>query len=339
MKHFNHTDCLYQPRRRGRVTQKDANTTLCAKEIDDRQTSFTVRPGNPLLLLGQLLAQALLLPAWVTLFWVRRMHMRTGVIPRRRGIDEEQGIDRGVISGLALSAALIGMGMLIGSGRILNFVSLSSALIVFGGTLGATMVNFSPRDLRYGWDAFKSVLFKRPNDAAERIRYLMGLSQAVRAHGRIRALESEANHTQDAFLKLALDMTVDGQQGPEVRRILETEMRIANDRAFRAVQVFETMGSYAPALGLIGTVIGLIQMLGALGDPATVGPAMATALVTTFYGAIAANLVLLPVAGKLRNRAEEEAVVKALTIEGIVGVGNEENPLIIEQRLQSYITK
>ncbi len=264
--------------------------------------------------------------------------MALTMVSRWKGSAGESNLDRGVVAGLSLSALMIILGMLMGSGGVLNFVDISSVLIVFGGTLGATLVNFSPGDMIYAWEAFKSVLLKRPNSPTGRIRYMVDLSHAVRTRGRVGALEGEAGITKDAFLKLAMEMTVDGQASTEVQRILETEMRIANDRAFRAVQVFETMGNYAPALGLIGTVIGLIQMLGALGDPSRVGPAMATALVTTFYGAIAANLVFLPVAGKLRNRAEEEALVKAITIEGMIGVGNEENPLVIEQRLQSFIT-
>ena len=150
-------------------------------------------------------------------------------------------------------------------------------------------------------------------------------------------LEHEATAADDQFLKFAVEMTADGQTPDEVRRILETEMRISNDRAFRSVHVFETMGNYAPALGLIGTVIGLIEMLKVLDNPASIGPAMATALVTTFYGAVLANLVFLPIAGKLRNRSEEEAVVKAITVEGIISVGNEENPMLLEQRLQSFL--
>ena len=248
----------------------------------------------------------------------------------------EREIDRGVLFGLGLSFSLIVLGMAIGGGGLFRFFDLSSIAIVFGGTIGATLVNFAPKDLTLAWKSFKSALFEHQSNSEERTRYLVGLSHAVRTQGRIQVLEHEGSRSQDPFLKFALEMTVDGQNPAEVRRILETETRIANDRAARAVQVFETMGNYAPALGLIGTVIGLIQMLGALDNPATVGPAMATALITTFYGAIGANLVFLPIAGKLKNRSEEEAVVKALTIEGVISVGNEENPMLLEQRLQGF---
>ena len=255
---------------------------------------------------------------------------------RYSGARSQRQVDMGLVLGLTLSFSLVIGGMLAGGG-MLNFFSLGSVAIVFGGTIGATLVNFSPEDIKNAWDAFKNVLFKRQNHPHERIRYLVSLAHAVRTQGRLKVLEQETAAANDSFLKCALEMTLDGQNPVEVRRILETEMRITNDRASRAFQVFETMGNYTPALGLIGTLIGLIQMLSALNSPETVGPAMSTALVSTFYGAVASNLVFLPTAGKLRNRSEEEAIVKALTIEGVIGVSNEENPLLVEQRLQSFI--
>ncbi len=245
-------------------------------------------------------------------------------------------MDRGVVFGLALSFSLIILGILFGGGGVSRFFDLASIAIVFGGTVGATLVNFSPRDLNSAWEAFKGILVRHQSNSEERIRYLVGLSHAVRTQGRLQVLEHEGARAEDPFLKFALEITVDGQSPAQVRHILETETRIANERASRAVQVFETMGNYAPALGLIGTVIGLIQMLSSLDNPATVGPSMATALMTTFYGAVTANVVFLPIAGKLRNRSEEEAMVKALTVEGVISVGNEENPMLLQQRLQSF---
>ena len=246
-------------------------------------------------------------------------------------------LDRGILLGLGLSFSLMAIGIMLGGGAILSFFDPSSIAIVVGGTLGATLVSFSPDDLRNALESFKNSLFIRQNSPIERIRYLVGLAHAVRTQGRLRVLEHEGSSQSDPFLKFALEMTVDGQTPGEVKRILETEMRISNDRSFRSVHVFETMGNYAPALGLIGTVIGLIQMLKVLDNPAAIGPSMATALVTTFYGAVLANLVFLPIAGKLRNRSEEEAMVKAITVEGILSVGNEENPMLLEQRLQSFL--
>lgn len=248
-----------------------------------------------------------------------------------------QGIDRGMLSGGLLAAVLFALAIGVG-GNVLQFFDIPSFFIVFGGTFGAALINFSPQDMRSSWESFKSVLFERDYHPTERIDYLCGLSQKVRQDGLL-CLEPAAKRSSDPFLKLALELTVDGQQHDDVRRMLETEMRAANDRAWRAIQVFEAMGAYAPAMGLVGTLIGLIQMLGTLNQPEKVGPAMAVALITTLYGALLANLVFLPIAGKLKNRKEEESLVKVITIEGAMSLGKQENPMIIEQRLQRFLPK
>lgn len=247
----------------------------------------------------------------------------------------EREIDRGIIAGLLISCVLIGVGIL-ASGRGLMFLDPGSIMIVFGGTIGATLVNFSPADLRYAFVELQSALFTKNSHPSERIKVLVEYAQALKRSGPL-ALEREARSATDRFLRKALELTVDGQSEADIRRMLETEIRTVNERSWRAVQVFQTMGNYAPAMGLIGTLIGLIQMLGALDNPTTVGPAMAVALVTTFYGAILANLFFLPIAGKIKNRSEEEAVVKAITVEGAVSLRKEENSIVLEQRLQSFI--
>jgi len=247
----------------------------------------------------------------------------------------EGEIDRGVISGLGLALGFL-IFTLAAGGAGLNFISPMSALLVLGGTFGATLVNFSFADMSHAWKAFKEMLFVRSYNPMERISYLVWLAHAVRREGLL-VLEAEAERTQDRFLRNALNLTVDAQDPAEIKRLLETEMRTSYDRSVRAVQVFETLGTYAPAFGLIGTLIGLIQMLSALENPATVGPAMGLALVTTFYGALLANLLFLPIAGKLKNRCEAEAMVCAITIEGVLGLGKQENPIVVEQKLQSFI--
>lgn len=248
---------------------------------------------------------------------------------------DERRFDRAVLSGLALSFLLIGAGIFI-SGHGWNFIDPTALLIVFGGTFGVTLIHFPVYDLQQSWQAFQGVLFFKLYHPMERIDYLVDLAQKVRRDGLL-ALESEAQRVDDPFLKRAMELTVDGQQDQDVKRVLETEMRASNDRASRAIQVFQTMGTTAPALGLIGTLIGLIQMLSSLENPATVGPAMSVALVTTLYGAILANLVFLPTAGKLKNRNDEESLVKAITLEGVLAIGRQENPMVVEQRLQSYL--
>ncbi len=247
----------------------------------------------------------------------------------------EREIDRGIIAGLVISFVLIGIGIIV-SGRGLMFLDPAAIMIVFGGTIGATLVHFSPSDLRYALVELQSALFTKNSHPNERIVALVEYAQALKRNGPL-VLEREAQTATDRFLKKALELAVDGQSEADIRYMLETEIRTFNERSWRAVQVFQTMGNYAPAMGLIGTLIGLIQMLGTLENPSTVGPAMAVALVTTFYGAILANLFFLPIAGKIKNRSEEEAVVKAITVEGAVSLRKEENSIVLEQRLQSFI--
>lgn len=248
---------------------------------------------------------------------------------------EDGPIDRGVLSGVIISFALIGAGIVF-SGQWLTFFNPAGLLIVLGGTYGATLIHFSAADMRAAWASLRKVLTSREVEPVDRISYLVDLAQRVRQHGLL-VLEDEAATTDDPFLRMSLEIAVDSAQHPDLRRILETEIRTSHDRATRAVHVFETMGNYTPAMGLIGTLIGLIRMLSALHDPASVGPAMAIALVTTFYGAFFANVIFLPLAGKIRNRNEEEALLKSITVEGVLSLERQESAVILEQRLQSFI--
>jgi len=254
---------------------------------------------------------------------------------RRIAPDGRNVAQQGFWLGLSLSFVLILCGMLL-SGKILSFLDFSAVLIVVGGTFGATLVNFSLADMRYAYRALKSNLSAVREEPIARIATMVQLAQLVKRNGLV-ALDREAAGTADAYLRLALELAADGKSQEDIRRILETENKMASLRAKRAIQVFETLGSYAPAMGLIGTLIGLIQMLGNLNNPTTVAPAMAVALVATFYGALLANIVCLPIAGKLRVQIEEDNVLKAITIEGVLSLRREENPMIVEQRLQSYL--
>ena len=248
---------------------------------------------------------------------------------------DDRQIDKGIIAGAVISFALIALGILVG-GHGLTALNPISLMIVLGGTFGATLVHYSWYDIRHAWSSFQKILFTQDYHPRERISYLVDLAQSVRANGLL-ALEKESRATSDSFLRMALELTADGQQALDIKRILETEMRASQDKSARGSSVFQTMGTYSPALGLIGTIIGMMEMLTALSDPTSVGPAMAVALTTTLYGAILSNLIFLPIAGKLRNNIEEELLVKAITLEGILAVGRQENPSIVEQRLQGFL--
>lgn len=245
--------------------------------------------------------------------------------------------DRGVLAGVSACALLLIIGVFLG-GSSNPLASPVSLFIVLGGTLGATLIHFSLQDLQNAYYEFLGILRIRQFDSRSRIHYLISLAQKVRKEGLL-ILEEAAKSASDPFLKSALDLAVDSADPEELRRTLEIERLSAHARAARPIELIETMGTYAPALGLIGTLVGLIHMLGALDDPSTVGPAMGVALITTLYGAVLANMLFLPTAGKLRIRAEEEALLKSITIEGIVCLTKQENPIVVEQKLQTYVPR
>ena len=244
-------------------------------------------------------------------------------------------VNTSLLVGLSLACGLVALGALTG-GNPLKFISVEGLLLVLGGTIASTLIQFSTLDIRNAFQAARSALFLPQEQPADRINYLVALSRRVKEQGML-ILEDESAGTLDPFLRLGLDLTVDGQSPEEISRILQREMRTSNDQAWRSVQVWETMGNFAPAMGLIGTLVGLIHMLGALQDAATVGPAMSLALVATLYGSVAANLFFFPLAGKLRIVAQERELSKDITMEGLISIGRTESPLVLEQRLQSFI--
>ena len=151
------------------------------------------------------------------------------------------------------------------------------------------------------------------------------------------ALESKINEMNDEFMKKGMQLSVDGLEPGAIKEILETEIDAIQERHKLGAEIFTTLGTFAPALGMIGTLIGLVQMLQTMSDPSTIGPAMAVALLTTFYGAIMANILFLPIAGKLRNRSSEEVMLKDLITEGVISIAKGENPRVIEQKLNAYL--
>ncbi len=243
-------------------------------------------------------------------------------------------LNTSLVVGLVSACSLMVFGAFSG-GTPLRFINPEGFLLVIGGTLAATLIQFSLRDVRVAIGASRSTLAQDLTSPGERIQYLLNLSRRVKESG-ILVLEEEATGIDDDFLRLGLSLVVDGQGVEDTHRILTTEMRFSTEQAWRSVQVWETAGNFAPAMGLIGTLIGLIQMMGSLNDAAAVGPAMAMALVATLYGAVAANLFFFPMAGKLRLCAQEREQCKKITLEGLMSIARLENPIMLEQRLQSF---
>jgi chemotaxis protein MotA len=242
--------------------------------------------------------------------------------------------NRSFLVGIAVVLTLLATGLALSDAPI-RFINPEGLLIVIGGTLASTLIQFSLADVRWAYQSLCKALTTEPTSPQERMAYLLELSRCAKERG-ILALEELAETERDDFMRLGLTLIVDGQPSDDVRRILKTEMEMSREQSWRSVQVWETMGNFAPAMGLIGTLLGLIKMLGALNDAATVGPAMSMALVATLYGAVAANVFFFPIAGKLKVVAHQRDLCKSITLEGLLSIARMENPMMLEQRLQGF---
>ncbi|MDP6944885.1 MAG: MotA/TolQ/ExbB proton channel family protein [Myxococcota bacterium] len=235
----------------------------------------------------------------------------------------------GLISGIIIIVGAIWTG-----GDLMIFVNLPSILIVCGCTFAATLIRFP---LKTCFGAFKVALnaFRGKSDPPlEIIMQAVELAGVVRREGLL-ALEHQP--VEDAFFAKGLRLCVDGLEPEFVRKVLTEEMENTVTRHEGGQQIFRAVGDAAPAMGMIGTLIGLVQMLADMNDPKAIGPAMATALLTTFYGAVIANLFALPIADKLAIRTEEEGLNKLLVIESIAAIQEGRNPRVMEELLMSYL--
>lgn len=260
-----------------------------------------------------------------------RMKQRFGHFQTR----QDRRFDRGILYGALLAAIVLALSIL-GSPSLKSFIDLKSLALVVGGTIASALINFSIHDLAFTVRRVREVSKSNLESPRARIAYFVRLSQLVRTQG-VMALEREARRLGEPLTRRALELAADGGKEKDLLRILETERLALADNERRAIEVLETLGNYAPAFGLIGTLLGLVEMLSVLDNAAAVGPAMALALLTTLYGAILANLVFLPLAGKVRLRNEEENLLRSLTIEGTLSLSNVENPILLEQRLLTFL--
>ena len=244
----------------------------------------------------------------------------------------------GVIAGLVLCI----FGMVVGQENamkaISSFLHLPSALITFGGALSATLV-MSPsiKDFVNGLKSFGIGLKKVEYDEIEKIKQIIELSNVARKEGLL-ALEEAANSSiDDDFMKKGILLIVDGTDPEFVRRILETELECIENRHKSTITFWENLASMGPAWGMIGTLVGLVLMLSDLQDISSVGPNMAVALITTFYGSLLANWICLPMAAKLKEKNGAEIMLKTIVVEGLLSIQAGENPRVIEEKLKSFI--
>jgi chemotaxis protein MotA len=237
----------------------------------------------------------------------------------------------GILGGFGLVIVAMASG-----GGLAWFLDGPSAMIVCGGTFGAVLIHYPISDvlgvIRVAQNAFRG----KEQQTAVVIGQLVEMSRLSRKEGAM-ALQKMIPGTRDPFLVKAIQLVSDGFDPAQVSQILETELDFIGERHRLGAEIFTTMGNFAPAMGLIGTLIGLVQMLKAMNDPSAIGPGMAIALITTFYGVILANLVFLPIAGKLKTKSAQELLLKQLIIHGILSIQAGDNPRVLEQKLHSYV--
>jgi len=242
-------------------------------------------------------------------------------------------MDIGSVIGLVLALVLMIAGM---GSFVTAFVDFPSLLIVVGGTLGATMVFFPLETLLGLGGIVKQVFFAKSQQPTNLIATLVDFAGRARREG-ILSLQNVANESDNEFLVKGIGLVVDGVEEQIIETILSNEIDFIEDRHKNGADVLAGMGALAPAFGMIGTLIGLVIMLQNLSDTAAIGPAMAIALITTFYGAVMANLIFIPFSGKLKVRSASEVMLYRMALEGILAIGAGNNPRVVEQKLNSYL--
>ncbi|MDX8389614.1 MAG: MotA/TolQ/ExbB proton channel family protein [Mariprofundaceae bacterium] len=242
-------------------------------------------------------------------------------------------MDIATVIGLLLAFGLVGMA--IGS-SLLSFIDVPSVMIVIGGTIGVVMVGYPLQKVLGMVGIILKTFMYKVEAGSDVIAELVELAQVVRKDG-ILALESKISDIDNKFMANGLQMAIDGQEPSDIEEILYMEMDKVSSRHMLGAEILTALGTYAPSMGMIGTLVGLVLMLQNMEDPASIGPSMSVALLTTFYGALMANIIFLPMAGKLKTRSKEELLILEVILTGIQSLVAGENPRVMEQKLLGYL--
>ncbi|MEQ9642710.1 MAG: MotA/TolQ/ExbB proton channel family protein [Alphaproteobacteria bacterium] len=245
-------------------------------------------------------------------------------------------MDLATILGLLGGFALVATAMVLG-GSATAFVDLPSIMIVIGGTACVTMICFSVDDVVRAQSVIGRVIFRRLNDPTAAARRVLQLADRARRDGVLGLQPMLTALRDEPFLYRALSLVVDGTKAEDIEHLLGQEVTATGQRDRQSASVYRKAAEVAPAMGLIGTLVGLVQMLGNLDDPDNIGPSMAVALLTTFYGAILANMVFAPLATKLERRTDEDQLIKNLYLIGATSIGRQENPRRLEMLLNTVL--
>lgn len=261
--------------------------------------------------------------------------------PKARPVAPRAAVSRpdiATLSGLILAIGGIVGGLLMEGGKLKDISQITAALIVLGGTCGAVMVSTPMNTLFGAARRLVQVIVDKTDPPDAVIEELIGFAAAARRNG-IVSLENDALQVQDPFLRKALNMAVDGTDLQEIRSMMHLEIELSETRSMAEAKVFESAGGYSPTIGIIGAVMGLIQVMKNLANIEEVGHGIAVAFVATVYGVGLANIVLLPAATKIKARIENETALKELMLEGVVGIVEGLNPKLIRVKLDAYQTE
>ncbi len=244
-------------------------------------------------------------------------------------------MDLGTIIGLAVGAAMLLWSILMAS-DIAPFIDYPSIIMVGGGSICAALISFPIENVLAVARVTRNAFFKRAKDSRTVIAEMVKYAELARRDG-ILALESVTASIDDPFVISAIQMAVDGTDPAMIEAILLSDLQAVEARHAEGKALFDNIGKFAPAFGMIGTLVGLVIMLKNMGNPDKIGPAMAVALLTTFYGAVVSNVIALPMAEKLGRRSKEEILLKMIVIKGVMAIQSGDNPRIVEQKLKTFL--
>jgi len=245
-------------------------------------------------------------------------------------------LDKSTITGIAIAIIGIGFGLVLDGGRIAQVIQPTAALIVLGGTVGAVMVQFPLRVVIQAFVQLKDVFFNTERESDGIVDNLLRYAYKARKEGLL-SLDSELAKIHDPFLKESLMLAIDGVNAADLRKMMELHLDYHGEKDERIPKVFEAAAGFAPTIGILGAVMGLIQVMQRLQDINEVGKGIAVAFVATIYGVGSANLLFLPWAGKLRIRIRERQVIQEMTLEAIISIVEGVNPRALEMQLNRYL--
>ena len=247
-------------------------------------------------------------------------------------------MDKATLIGLVLGLGAVIGGQVLEGGKVGSIIQFTAFVIVFGGTFGAVFISYPLHDVLGGFKGIKKIIKAPSDDPHQIIGQIIEYVNKVRKEG-ILSLEKEIKNAKNPYLVKALTMAVDGIEPHVIREAMEAELEFANEYGKVNSKIFKSAGGYAPTIGILGAVLGLISVMENLSDPSKLGAGIAVAFVATVYGVGSANLLFLPIATKMEVRNRHEMIINEMILEGVVALSTGENPRLIEDKLISFLSE